>query len=497
MRLPSLCTIWPNFIGFITAMCVCSACISEDEYTTSPDVRLHFSCDTLSLDTVISGEATPTHSFQVYNRHDDAVRLPLIALRQGASSPFRVNADGTFLHGGSAAGFEISGRDSLRVFLFAKTPQSSALKPELIEDCLIFTTESGRRDSVVLRAYSQNVEELTSNVITTDTTLTGNGLPLRITDSLVVAQGATLTLEAGTQLLFHANAHLIVHGRIVARGTAENPVVMRSDRLGNMFPGQPYDRIPGGWGGITITGESYDNLLCGIDIHGGEYGIRMDSADISREKLTLENSIIHCVTGHGISARNARFTAGNCEISNAGGDCVHLIGGHATFTHCTIASFYPFTGNRGVALRYSNFEGETRFPLYAAHFTNCIITGWSEDEIMGSQSDRYTDDAFSYLFDHCLLCTPRIDNNESIVDCLWDGDVKETQREKNFTPPFDEARLIYLFRLSPQSQAAGTADANVTAAGYELDRLGRPRLEEGHASDMGCYRAESQENTEK
>lgn len=454
---------------------------------------LTFSVDTLKMDTIISGEATSTYTFQIYNRAKLPQRLTRVALEGGGASPFRVNVDGVFLEDGIAEGLEVGAEDSLRVFLMARIPATDDIEPRELKDRLIFTTEAGRNDGVVITAMAQNVKTLRGHTITTDTTWTGSNLPMRIMDSLVIAPGATLTLEAGTKILFHAGAGMTVCGRLITKGTTTHPVVMRSDRLGYMFSNQPYDRIPGGWGGITIATGSYENHLNGVDIHGGSFGLRIDSTDIFRESLLLENSIIHCVTGYGLDVRNARLRVGNTEVSNAGADCVRLMGGDATFIHCTIASFYPFEGQRGVALRYTNADEDVRLPLIAAHFTNCIITGWSSDEIMGERSERYPDDAFGYRFDHCLLGTPAIENDEAVTDCLWDDDYQETKREKNFTPSFDAERLIYLFYLSPKSPACGTARPDITTQYYPLDRLGRDRMANGRKPDMGCYRAEEAE----
>ena len=80
-------------------------------------------------------------------------------------------------------------------------------------------------------------------VITKDTTLTPRR-PIVIYDSLVVAKDVTLTLEAGTQLLFHEGAGIDVRGRLVAHGTLEQPVVLRGDRTDHIFDYLTYDRLP-------------------------------------------------------------------------------------------------------------------------------------------------------------------------------------------------------------------------------------------------------------
>ncbi len=480
----------------LTAVCLLlgiTACMADEEYTTAMDARLTFSKDTISFDTIFSGQPTGTYTFMVYNPSKKAIRIPEVRLAGGTNSPYRVNIDGMAMAGGSARDFEIAARDSMRVFLFVNPPEKDQ---DALEDCsdeLIFTTEGGAVCSVILQAKAQDVYRKKGWVVTRDTILQSNR-PYQILDSLVVAPGVTLTLAPGTQLFFHADAGLRVEGTLMAVGTLEQPVLMRGDRLGNMFTNQSYDAIPGQWQGVTFTETSYDNYLSYCDIHSGTYGLRLDSCDRSRMTLSVENSVIHNFSGHAIEARSARMYMGNSQVTNAGGDCLHLRGGHYLFLHCTIGNFYPFAGGRGVALDFANYEGESRLPLEQLAFVNSIVTGYSKDEIMGSQSERYTDDAFSYVFQNCLLNTPE-DEEMNAVNVAWDVD-EETAREQNFYPAFDLDRLIFTFGLHPKSKAVGIADLEFTQLNYPKDRLGRDRMADGTA-DAGCYEAQPLPEAEK
>ena len=152
--------------------------------------------------------------------------------------------------------------------------------------------------------------------------------------------------------------------------------MLRGDRLGYMFAGQPYDRIPGQWGGIRLTHTSYDNHINFADIHSGNFGIRVDSADISRNKLLLENSIVHNTTHHALDIYMAQVKVGNSQITNAGGDCLHVRGGDVSLTHCTIARFFRVYWGQGTAINFANYEGSTRLPLQNPTLQNCIVTGY-------------------------------------------------------------------------------------------------------------------------
>lgn len=461
-----------------------AGCWQDEEFSTAPTDLLRFSTDSVNFDTVISGQPTNTRTFMVYNPNARSLRISRAFLGRGTESVFRVNIDGTFLENGEASNFELYAEDSLRVFLEMTAPVSDSDEPVAVEDELTFVLESGQTQSVTLTAYGQDVVVLKGWTVTADTTLTARR-PYQVYDSLVVAPDVTLNLPAGARLYFHPDARLIVHGTLRAEGALGNEVIMRGDRMGNMFSNQPYDLIPGQWGGIVLTSGSYGNIFNYCDIHSGSFGLRCDSADVSREKVRIENSVLHNVSGDVLTARACSLFVGNSQLTNAGGNCVTLYGGSSRFVHCTIANFYAFTGGRGVALSYTNADGSIPYPLHQAEFLNCLITGYGEDEIMGAQSADHVDLPFNYLFRNCLLDTPEF-VDEQVQNCLWDNDEAAVWREGNFSPAFDLDRLLFRFSLDSLSSAVGNADPTVTQTYYPYDRLGRSRLDDGR-SDIGCY----------
>lgn len=480
----------PVFAAVLLALsAIVSSCLKDDSYSTSASDILTFSTDTVAFDTILSGAATNTYTFRVYNHNSSAVKIESVVLERGEASDFYVNVDGTPLSGGWGGDFELASGDSLTVFVMANLPEKDIDEPFLSEDNIVFTTLGGTAQKVALQAVGQDVITLTGKRVASDT-LMAPTRPLQIMDSLVVEQGATLTLGPGTRCYFHSGAQLIVHGTLVLAGTLEQPVQLRGDRMGNMFAGQAYDRIPGQWGGIVLTGESYDNYFSYADIHSGTFGVQVDSSDVSRTKLVMENSIIHNTSGHGLNIRMANAYIGNSQITNARGDCVHIRGGDVTMVHCTVARFYVFTGGDGVAFDFANYDGEVRLPLVRLQVANTIITGYADDEIMGSQSTTHTDDAYNYAFYNCLINTPPTEEEDQrLVNCLLDQDDGDDYptKDDNFLPAFDVDALSFSFGLNPKSRAVGTADAEITLSTYPTDRLGRSRTDDGTAPDMGCY----------
>lgn len=461
------------------------SCLSEEDYTLVSSARLTLSTDTLALDTIIAGASTNTYTMQVFNNNSKGVRIAKAYLEGGKDSYFRVNIDGAYLFDGETTNLEIAAGDSLRVFVEATAPNIDADQPQDLADRLIFFLESGTEQQVLLTASGQAVFIKEGVRIATDE-LWDAKRPYQIMDSLVVEKDATLTLAAGTRLYFHPKSSLIVYGKLLVEGQLGAPVVMRGDRLGYMFSQQPYDRIPNQWGGVVFKSSSVGNKLNYCDIHSGAFGIRCDSTADNEQKLLLENSIIHNVSGDAFYAKACVTSVGNSQITNAKGDCVKLMGGSHDFVHCTIGQFYAFAGGRGVALRFGNHEDGVRLPLQKASFTNCLITGYNGDDLMGEQSERYKDDAFKFYFSHCLINTPKV-NNDDFVNCLFEEDFPTSNRgDKHFYPAFDLQKLLFYFTLSPNSAAVNKADTNVARNTYPLDRLGRSRLSD-EGADIGCY----------
>ncbi|HXH77560.1 DUF6531 domain-containing protein [Nocardioides sp.] len=100
--------------------------------------------------------------------------------------------------------------------------------------------------------------------ITTDQVWTPAGSPYIINGLAFVESGATLTIEPGTVVKFGttnpdwagAPRLSVYHGRVVARGTAANPIVFTSlwdDSVGGDTDGGGRAPLPGDWTGVNIS----------------------------------------------------------------------------------------------------------------------------------------------------------------------------------------------------------------------------------------------------
>lgn len=476
-----------KYILIVLPLVLMSACADNDTFSTSPSNRLTFSCDTVSLDTVFSKVPSSTRTLWVYNNSSDGLRCSSIKLQNGNQTGFRINVNGVYL--GDAQGYQISNEeirkgDSIRVYVEATLPVNNAEGPQLVSDDLIFTLESGVQQKLNLRAWSWDAEMLRDVTISSDTIFTSDK-PLVIYGGITVNPNAKMTIPAGTTLYMHSGAYIDVYGTLACQGEPSNEVVLRGDRLDNMFDYLKYDGVSGQWGGIRIHEGSYGNMLQYTDIHATESAIVCDSDNIDRNKLTLSASTIHNAKGYGISARDCRVDISNTQITNTLFDCVNISGGVTDINSCTIAQFYPFDGNRGAAL-YVEDDTTCVAPL-AFTMRNSIVTGYASDVLFVERRDTTS----AILFDHCLLRTPEVADTVMCRNIIWE-DPKDTivSGWKNFEN-IDTQNLRYDFRLKAESLAIGAADPLTS---LPIDRNATWRDDK---PDMGCYEREQQEETGK
>ncbi len=454
------------------------ACNEDDDFSSDPSLRLAFSCDTLSFDTLFTTIGSPTGIMKVYNRNSSALRIQNVSLKN-ADKGFRVNVDGQYSN--SIEGLEIRKGDSLYVFVEVTPRENGADTPLFLSDSICFTLESGVQQYVTLLAYGRDVQFLRGKVIERDTLLTKGHYV--VYDSLYVKDGATLSLSEGCTLYFHAKTELKVHGTLHANGTLEEPVVFRGDRTDNMFDYLPYDRIPGQWGGITFASTSNGNVLRHCDIHSANYGLFVQQGDTTKQRLTIESSRVENVNGNALETVCSRIDVSNSLIANAGGNCVKIVGGSVRFLHCTIANFFVFK-LRDVALALHNSIDGAPAPLYEAIFANCIIAGSKEDEVMGYLSNLgdTVENCINYRFVSSLVNTVD-DDNENFIDVVYDNN-EETPFAKEHFRLIDNKEFNYDFHLTDSTTARGIASSEYSASiRYDLDGVERPM----DKADAGCF----------
>lgn len=439
-------------IFYILILAMTIACADDDNFSTSSALHLSFSSDTVSLDTLFSRTPSATYTFWVRNNNDEGLRIADIHLSRRNQTGFRVNVDGSYLDnslGSQVNDIEIRRNDSILVFVELTSSQASNPEPTMVEDDLVFVLESGLQQKVNLRAWTWNAEKLYDHVITSDQ-LIETSTPIIIYGGLKVEEGATLTLR-NTTLFFHDKAGIDVFGSLILENC-----VLRGDRLDRMFAYLPYDRVSGQWSGVHFHESSLKGVISGTEIRNACDAVVLDSAalDTTKVRLLMQNSVIHNSKGYGLKAVNSRVSLVNCQFTNTLSDCVSIVGGVADITHCTLAQFYPFSADRGVALRFANFEDSSDIPLLRLSCSASIVTGYDEDVMMGLVRDTVA--AFEYRFSDMLLRTPKVTTADSLrfSNIIWETPKDSIEGKKHFRT-IDEDNLYYDFHLDSVSTALG------------------------------------------
>lgn len=453
----------------IFAALTLGSCI-EDGITTSPSDQPTFSSDTIDMGETYTLYPTPTKRFTVYNRHNKILNISTIALRDDSDNLFRLNVDG--ISGRDFHNVEIRPNDSIFVFVEATLPENGLDMPVTIDRTLDFVT-NGVTQSVIISLTGQDVVRLDDVTITSDTRFTA-ARPYLISDTLRVAKGATLTLEAGTRLRFRNEAALKVEGTLIADGTPEKQIDLTGDRTGNVAANIPYDLMSGQWGGVYFGAESEGNEMTCTVVRNSSDGITLATPSrlYSEPTLKMTNCVVRNTTNYVIDSSHANLTLIGCELAEASSGILHLVGGNHIINHCTISNNYLFTAIGGPALQLEHIDeesaDESSLPLMSALITNTIIYGLgtelSHDDLTGTQ----------VFLNRCLLRSAGTDD-DNFINCLWDED-----------PMFYTVRNDYLFdyRLKPDSPAIHASDPALDIYGLTHDRYG---VKFADPASLGCY----------
>ena len=421
------------FLFMITALL--TACTDNDSFSSSTGNRLTFTTDTVKFDTLFSTVPSATKTFWIHNESSDGIRIRTARLERGTQSGYRVNLDGMYLDP-VGTDFEVRKGDSLLVFVEVTTRETHAADPQLIEDNLLLTLESGVEQRINLRTFSWDALKLADLAIRRDTVIESRVPIILYGKGIEVDSAVTLTLR-NTTLYFHDGAGINVKGQLLA-----DSCVFRGDRLDRMFAYLPYDRISGQWQGINIASSSKGNVLSNCEIRNAVDAMLCDSTSV-----TLTNTIIHNSSGAGLSARHSKVTLSYCQLTNTYGDCLMLEGCEAVVDHCTLAQFYPFSANRGYALHFINAKQSLPMVLLCM---NTLVTGYADDVVMGEVKD--TTVVYDYHFADCLLRTPSVADSTRLERIIWETPKDSVQGKQHFKT-VDEDNLYYDFSIDSISPA--------------------------------------------
>ena len=450
-----------SFIFYLTGC-------SQYRVSDDPSLRLSFSCDTLSFDTVFTAEGSSTAQLMVYNRNKSAIEIARAGLVAGTA--FRINIDGE-ADPDYMTNIVINGEDSAFVFIRVDIDPLQQNNPILITDELRFHLTNGAMQSVYLEAYGQDATRIGKKnggrTVKSDFTFTADK-PYILYDTVLI--DGTLTLDAGARLYMHNNACLFALGDVYAQGTLEQPVLIRGDRLDRLFDSVPYAFAGGSWNGIYLQSEQPRNYdFSYTDILSGNIGLYcITTQPGGQSMLTMDGCRIHNHAMYGLVLLNTDALVTNTEISNCASYCVYCDGGTHDFIHTTVASYFGCTNIRiqnvvkeNVAAVYINNLEKTGQQTVTS-FYNSIITGHRDIQlIVATPIDRFYPGTFIGNFIGA-------DTAKVFVNDFY--------RYKEY--------VYYDFHLDSLSPAIGLADSLI-ALPYPTDRDGFSRA--GVRPDAGCY----------
>lgn len=474
-----------NILFILAAvLCLFAGC-SEYHTSDDPTLRLAFSCDTLSFDTVFTAQGSATAQMKVYNRNASALLIDRVWLKDGKA--YRVNIDGE-PDADKWRDIQINGHDSLYLFIRVEIDPLDQDNPVLVTDQLCFHLKNGHTQEVELEAYGQDVQRIghkgCGRTDTTSMAFTAER-PYLIFDTLIIREN--MLLEAGTTVYMHNGACIYVGGDVTAAGTAKNPIVFRGDRLDRLFDSVPYAFASGSWNGIYLQGtpaQKYE--LQYVDILSGNIGLYSynDGKSATLPQLTMNGCRIHNHSMYGLVLVNTDATVTNSEISNCASYCVYCAGGTQRFFHTTVASYFGFTNIRIQSVAKDDvaavfIDNLDKTAHTTTSFYNSIITGYLSNQlVVATPFDQYYPGEFigNYLKTDSLHIPNARDNT------YW----QKTDTAALFVNDFYKYKeyIYYNFHLDSISPAIGIADS-LLAVPYPSDRDGVSRA--GIKPDAGCY----------
>ncbi len=474
--------IW---IFIITIVLSFASCKKPVNFSDDNSLKVAFSTDTITFDTVFTSLGSSTRHLMVYNNNDENLKISSIRLQNGNMSQFSINVDG--VAGYDFSDIEIYAKDSIYIFIRVTVDPNDQNTPFFVEEKLIFETNDNKQE-VSLTAYGQN-----AIYIVADRQINGFPKFKIVADSLsevhwtaekpyviygyaLIDSYGTLVIEPGAQIHFHKGSGLWAYseGQLRVEGTPENPVVFQGDRLEHSFSDEAgqWERI---W--LMEAREGYGHSINNAIIKNGFIGIQAERfLKDNMAPLHIHNTIIDNHTGWGIYTNLYNLKATNFVISNCGSNAIALNGGgEYVFEHGTVANFWKKSTRTTPSLSFKNiYKNPADGYYYAYNFffemNNCIMYGNQEDEF---STDFYPGPDTTYYFNNCLLKTKRT-NNEMFTnynECIFNTDPKFVNKEYNF----------HLDTLSP-AIGIGNPLYSTGLLQYDLDGVLR-----GDKPDVGAY----------
>ena len=460
----------------LIALVFWSSC--REDFVFSPSsVNLSFSKDTVYLDTVFSNIGSSTYTLKVYNKSNKDILIPSIKLSDGPNSNYRMNVDGLIGNstytGREFENIEILARDSMYIFIETTIDILSLVENEtrfLYTDAIEFENSSGIqkvelvtlvKDAVFIypnRDAGGIIETLDFDIdgdgISDETSIRGrfledselnftNEKPYVIYGYAAVGNGKTLNINPGARIHFHADSGLLItnNASLHVNGMPsldsellENEVIFEGDRL------EPfYQDISGQWQAIWLYNGSVNNIINHATIKNGTIGVLCDGDEQDPSKFQITNSQVYNHSNFGILGRATSIIAENIVINNCGlSSFAGTFGGNYNIVHSTIANYWSSSFRQFPALLLNNFivDAEntvTTNPLSTASFTNCIIYGNNNPELL---IEKENSEDLNFKFTNSLIYFDDLNGNFSSAEYDFDNSTIYENVIFNYDPQF-------------------------------------------------------------
>jgi hypothetical protein len=466
------------FTILISALILLISLVSceADKISTDTSLMLKFSSDTVSFDTIFTEQGSATYKLKVYNPSKNRVLIESITLNEAEN--YRMNVSG--ISADVVNNTYLNAQDSLMIFIQVFIDPNDDKTPFIVRDSIDFYFNN-HTQVLQLQAFGRNVKRFKNKTIASDTTITSE-MPILVSDTLKIAEGATLTLTEGAKLYCQKASVILVEGTLVSQGKLGSLVEIRGDRddFMNTVPPLSYDQASGQWGGIRIASSSFGNVLNHTDVRNADFGIVIDSTSAENTTLTVKNSIIRNMLYNVIHSVNAKVEIHNSLLYNAGENILRIEGGDYKVIHTTLTNNYAFSwGGRTQPILYYSNKYKDYILEFKAEMYNSIVHGNYTSEI-DYQLDTLTI-APAYFFKNCIVkqYMKTVDSN-IYRDCLINSSPKFVYEEIK-----DDTYRQYDYHLTSSSPAIGKADASITPI-TPKDLDGNERMQNGTA-DIGCY----------
>lgn len=344
----------PRLIVFFIALFSIVSCRTDMDFepNTQP---LRLSADTVFLDPVFTETQSSSYLVKIYNTSNKNIKIPQVTLAKGEQSYFNLLIEG--VSGKQFSNVELLAKDSLYVFIHTLGKADPQAKEFIYTDQirLLGATPSQSIElvTVIKDAYFLHPKQKENQVLHTvqlddQTTIEGfyfgdtqvhaqntltldNTKPYVVYGYAIIPENQTLTLQEGTAIYFHKNAGIVglPGSAIQAKGTVEQPILFRSDRL------EPaYAYTAGQWSGIRLQ-KPGPSVLEHVTIEQAKIGLQLENAS----DFTLRNTKLFNHLYSALIAKNAKIVGQNIVAANTQNATVVLRqGGDYLFQHCTFSN---------------------------------------------------------------------------------------------------------------------------------------------------------------